>query len=149
MSSIPLTNHLDVVFKLAERCNLACPYCYYFEQENNISELSRALISEDTVIDTARFLRQGAIELGIGHIYLGLHGGEPTLLPKKRFDRLCAILRESLGDVTNLHLGMQTNGTLIDDDWIDLFAKHQVMVGVSIDGPKEAHDRFRPDRRGR
>ncbi len=44
---------------------------------------------------------------------------------------------------------MQTNGTLVDDEWVDLFAKHQVMVGVSIDGPKDVHDASRPDRRGR
>jgi len=142
-------NRLDVVLKLAERCNLACPYCYYFEQENNISELSRALIPEQTVIDTARFLRQGAQEMGIKNIFLGLHGGEPTLLPKKRFDRMCTIFREELADYTQLHIGMQTNGTLVDAEWIDLFAKHNVMVGVSIDGPKDVHDRQRPDRRGR
>lgn len=142
-------NSIDVVLKLAERCNLACPYCYYFEQENNISELSRALIPEQTVIDAASFIRQGVLDMGIEKIYLGLHGGEPTLLPKARFDRLCHILRESLDGCTQLHIGMQTNGTLIDDEWVDLFAKHRVMVGVSIDGPKEIHDRQRPDRRGR
>lgn len=149
MSNSSGGHHLDVVLKLAERCNLACPYCYYFEQENNIAELSRALIPEETVVHTAEFLRRGTLELGIGHIYVGFHGGEPTLLPKKRFDRLCTILRESLDDVTKLHLGMQTNGTLIDEEWVELFAKHRVMVGVSIDGPKEVHDRFRPDHRGR
>jgi len=147
--NIPLGNQIDVVLKLAERCNLACPYCYYFFQENKLSEISRPLIPEKTVHAVAAFLRKGALELNIKHIYLGLHGGEPTLLPKQRFDRLCTILREALDDVTELHLGMQTNGTLIDEEWIALFAKHQVMVGVSIDGPKDVHDQSRPDRRGR
>lgn len=142
-------NQIDVVLKLAERCNLECPYCYYFFQENKLSEISRPLIPEKTVHVLAAFLKKGAQELDIKHIYLGLHGGEPTLLPKARFDRLCTVLREALDGVAELHLGMQTNGTLIDDEWVDLFAKHQVMVGVSIDGPKDVHDASRPDRRGR
>ncbi|ACY15514.1 radical SAM protein [Haliangium ochraceum] len=143
-------NRLDVVLKLAERCNLACPYCYYFFQENDLAEKSAsALIPESTVREVAAFLRAGAEALDIGHLYIGLHGGEPLLLPKKRFDALCTILREELGDVAQVHLGLQTNGTLVDDEWIDLFAKHEVMVGVSIDGPPHVHDAGRPDHRGR
>lgn len=142
-------NRLDVVLKLAERCNLACPYCYYFFQENELHKQSRPLIPESTVRDVAAFLRRGVEELDIEHLYIGLHGGEPLLLPKKRFDVACRILREELADVTNVHLGLQTNGTLVDDEWIELFGKHQVMVGVSLDGPPHIHDAARPDRKGR
>lgn len=142
-------NRLDVVLKLAERCNLACPYCYYFFKENDLHKSGPALIPESTVRETAAFLRRGAEELDIQHMFIGLHGGEPLLLPKQRFDALCRILREELGDVTNVHLGLQTNGTLVDDDWIELFSRHDVMVGVSIDGPPHVHDAARPDHRGR
>ena len=116
-------NGLDVVLKIAERCNLACPYCYYFFQENDLYKSSPALISEATVRDVAAFLRRGVQELDIQHLYIGLHGGEPLLLPKKRFDALCRTLREELSDVTNVHLGLQTNGTRVDKEWVSLFAE--------------------------
>lgn len=142
-------NCLDVVLKVAERCNLACPYCYYFYQENDLHKGSAAFLSEDMARAAAAFLRRGAQDLKIEHLYIGLHGGEPTLLPKARLDKICTILREELSDVTNVHFAMQTNGTLIDEEWIELLAKHRVVVGVSIDGPPHIHDASRPDRRGR
>lgn len=142
-------NSLDVVLKVAERCNLGCPYCYYFFQENDLHKGSPAFMSEATVRAVASFLRRGAQEHRIAHLFIGLHGGEPTLLPKARFDQICTILRDALADVTTLHFGMQTNGTLLDDEWIELIAKHRVMVGVSIDGPPHIHDAARPDHRGR
>lgn len=142
-------NCLDVVLKVAERCNLACPYCYYFYQENELHKGSAAFMSEATVRAAASFLRRGAQDHEIAHLYIGLHGGEPTLLPKARFEQICTILRDELEGVTTVHFGMQTNGTLLDDEWIDLIVKHQVMVGVSIDGPPHIHDATRPDHRGR
>lgn len=142
-------NCLDVVLKVAERCNLACPYCYYFYQENELHKGSAAFMSEATVRAVASFLRRGAQEHQIAHLFIGLHGGEPTLLPKARYDQICTILRDELADVTTVHFAMQTNGTLLDDEWIDLIAKHRVMVGVSIDGPPHIHDAARPDHRGR
>lgn len=142
-------NYLDVVLKVAERCNLACPYCYYFYQENELHKGSAAFMSEETARAVAAFLRRGVQDHQIAHLFLGLHGGEPTLLPKARFDRICTILRDALADVTTVHFGMQTNGTLLDDEWIEVLAKHQVMVGVSLDGPPHVHDAARPDHRGR
>jgi uncharacterized protein len=142
-------NCLDVVLKVAERCNLACPYCYYFYQENELHKGSAAFMSEETARAVAAFLRQGVQEQHIEHLYIGLHGGEPTLLPKARFDQICTILREALSDVTTVHFGMQTNGTLLDEEWIELIDKHHVVVGVSIDGPPHIHDAARPDHRGR
>jgi uncharacterized protein len=142
-------NCLDVVLKVAERCNLGCPYCYYFYQENDLHKGSPAFMSEATARAVAVFLRRGVQEHRIEHLFIGLHGGEPTLLPKARFDQICTILRDALADVTTVHFGMQTNGTLLDDEWIELIAKHHVMVGVSIDGPPHIHDAARPDHRGR
>ena len=143
------SNSLDVVLKVAERCNLACPYCYYFYQENDLHKTSPTLIPESTIRDTVAFLRQGVQELNIEHLYVGFHGGEPLLLPKKRFDALCRMMREGLSDVTNLHLGLQTNGTRVDAEWIEFFSQHKVMVGVSLDGPPHIHNAARPDHKGR
>lgn len=149
MEDPDLVNCLDVVLKVAERCNLACPYCYYFYQENELHKGSAAFMSEETARAIAAFLRRGVQDHQIAHLFIGLHGGEPTLLPKARFDRICTVLREALEDVTTIHFGMQTNGTLLDEEWIELLDKHGVKVGVSIDGPPHIHDAARPDHRGR
>lgn len=144
-----LKNKLDVVLKLAERCNLACPYCYYFYKANDLHKDSDALIKESTIRQLAKFLRQGVLDLKIQHLFIGLHGGEPLLLPKKRFDAFIQIFKDELAEITHLNFAVQSNGTLIDDEWIDLFEKHKIVVGVSIDGTKEIHDASRPDHKGR
>lgn len=140
-------NRLDVVLKIAERCNLACPYCYYFFQEHN-PKAQRALIDEKTIRDVTEFLKEGTKQYNLKTLIIGLHGGEPLLMPKKRFDRYMEILNE-LNEVIDVQISMQTNGTLIDEEWIDLFEKHKIGVGVSIDGPEAIHDAGRPDHKGR
>nr|WP_279382542.1 radical SAM protein [Acanthopleuribacter pedis] len=133
---------------MAERCNLACPYCYYFFQENN-PNANRPLIDRETIVHLAQWLRRGAHDLALKNLFLGLHGGEPLLLPKKRFDEYVGILRQHLDDRVDLAISIQTNGTLIDAEWIDLFEKHRIIVGISLDGPEPLHDASRPDHKGR
>ncbi|MEK7339484.1 MAG: XyeB family radical SAM/SPASM peptide maturase, partial [Verrucomicrobiota bacterium] len=61
---------------------------------------------------------------------------------------MCQYFREYLGPLTELTFALQTNATLIDEEWIELFSKHRVSVGISIDGPKVVNDRFRIDHKG-
>jgi uncharacterized protein len=97
----------------------------------------------------ALWVADGCTELRIPHVKISFHGGEPMLIGVKAFDAACRLLREIIEPVATLSLSIQTNGTLLDDRWIATFAEHSVGVGVSIDGPKAANDRFRLDRRGR
>jgi uncharacterized protein len=94
------------------------------------------------------FLAQGAKDLTAETVRIDFHGGEPLMLGLSRFDELCTRLTQKL-EGTNVEFGLQTNGTLISDAWIDLFEKHKVGVGVSIDGPAEVHDKFRIDHKNR
>jgi uncharacterized protein len=142
------TNSFDVVVKVAERCNLACPHCYYFYLEYN-GATNAPLITEAVADELPRFLVRSLDELNLQRINVVMHGGEPLLLKKPRFDELCRRLRETLDPLVDLRISVQTNGVLIDDEWVDIFRRHQVTVGVSIDGSKQLHDRHRPDKRGR
>jgi uncharacterized protein len=83
-----------------------------------------------------------------GHtMELIFHGGEPMLIAPKLLDRFAEIMSERLqGKVS---LGMQTNATLVTDEWIEVLKRRRVMVGVSIDGPAEMHDLVRIDHAGR
>ncbi len=78
---------------------------------------------------------------------LAFHGGEPCLIGHQTFDRWCARARSTLGNMLRLTLVMQTNGSLFDRDWMDTLRKHRAAVGLSMDGPKEIHDRVRVDHR--
>ncbi len=71
------------------------------------------------------------------------------LMKKVRFDEMCCALNSSLHMVSDLRISIQTNGMLVDQEWIQLFSKHKIFVGVSIDGPEEDHNKYRVDHQGR
>ena len=83
----------------------------------------------------------------IKYVTIAYHGGEPLLVGKMRFEEFCSSAREILGP--NATLAVQSNGLLIDDEWINLFSKYGVVVGLSIDGPPSLHDANRMDHSGR
>lgn len=90
-----------------------------------------------------------AIEFGFCEtVRVIFHGGEPLLIGKSRFVDLCTELRGAVPG-ESLEFCMQTNAILIDDEWIAIFQRFAVSIGVSIDGPQEVHDRYRLDHRGR
>jgi uncharacterized protein len=82
-------------------------------------------------------------------VRLMFHGGEPMLAGASRFRRWLVRIAEELSEGRYVSLAIQTNATLIDDDWARLFAEFRVEVGVSLDGPPEVNDRFRVDHGGR
>jgi uncharacterized protein len=140
---------LEVVLKIVERCNLNCSYCYFFNAGDENYKNHPPFISLETVHKIAKFLVHGAQELKLERIVIDLHGGEPLLLPVKVFDQMCTIFRETLSPYLDLILSVQTNGTIINDNWINCFSKHNIFVGISCDGPPDLHDKFRIDHKGR
>lgn len=76
------------------------------------------------------------------------HGGEPTLMGLDYFRRVVELQQKYAGNKTIVN-SLQTNGTLLDDDWCNFLKEHNFLVGISMDGPKEIHDRYRVDRGGR
>lgn len=141
---------LQVILKTVERCNLACDYCYYFFGGDETYRDRPAVIRLGTVSALSTFLRRGADALQLREVNVVFHGGEPMLQKRGSFDAACQMLRDAFaGAKTNLTLAIQTNGTLVTDDWIKLFHKHHVGVGVSIDGPEAMNDLHRFDHRGK
>jgi uncharacterized protein len=140
---------LHVTLKLASRCNLDCSYCYVYNKEDQSWRDRPARMSDEVVEATIERLRRHCERSNQAVLRIVLHGGEPMMAGAKRVDRWCTMLRDGLADVAELKLAIQTNGTLVNDEWTELFARHRIVVGVSIDGPPEIHDAFRVDRRGR
>lgn len=140
---------LEVVLKITERCNINCTYCYMFNHGND-DYLSHPPYIKDTTLDQTAAWIEGAIaDFKIRTVTIIFHGGEPMMMKKERFDQMCTMFKERLGELTQLRFAIQTNAILVTKQWVHLFAKHRVSVGVSIDGPKQLHDAHRIDHQQR
>lgn len=141
--------HLEIVLKTVERCNINCSYCYFFNGGNETYKFHPPYITQETLLNIAHFLRQGCQELFPEKIEIIFHGGEPLMQKKAQFDEMCLLFSNALSKKTELTFALQTNAMLVDQEWIDLFAKHRVGIGVSLDGPKFYNDLHRVDHRNR
>lgn len=143
----PEIDHLQLVLKVAERCNIACTYCYFFFRGDQSYRDHSPVLAAKAAEQVGAFLRREIERYRIQRVTVALHGGEPLLMKKGRFRSLLEILRAACAGI-RLDLTVQTNGMLIDEEWIDLFNAYSVRVGVSLDGPSQANDRYRVDKKG-
>src|SRR5438477_758096 len=117
-------------------CNIDCVYCYLPDRNN-----SRQTMPLATVAQVARLIGDGS--LLDDHLDIVWHAGEPLVLPPSYYAEAIDILEKARPPRTTFHYGVQTNATLINNAWIDFFAEHDVKVGISLDGPRDLHDRNR------
>src|SRR5215211_7977437 len=136
----------QVILKVVETCNLNCSYCYMYHHADQSYRDRPGVMSEAVYLRTMLMLRSYC-ERHDSSIRLSFHGGEPTLLGKKRFAEWVFHAHKILGSLIDA-ISIQTNGTLIDEDWIQIFKRFRVSVGVSVDGPAWIHDQARVDHRG-
>lgn len=139
---------IDVVLKITERCNINCSYCYMFNMGNDDFKKNPKYISFETIERIGVFLYEGIEENNITGLNIILHGGEPLLLGKERFTKLCQHFLSKLGARTKLTLSLQTNAMLVDEDWINIFQEFNIEIGISLDGPQEYNDISRIDHNG-
>jgi uncharacterized protein len=143
------TTFFQVHFKIAARCNLNCSYCYIYNKGDSTWKDRPPIMSDEVFEAAIRRIRMQCDITRQKFLLLGFHGGEPCLAGARRFDRWCGLARDVLHDIADLHICIQTNGTLLDDAWADVFRRHKVNVGISLDGPPEVNDAFRIDHQGR
>jgi len=122
-------------------CNLDCDYCYLPERD------SRARMSLDTVKQAAQSLLKDGL-LG-SELTVVWHAGEPLAVPVDFYRRAFSIFDELFSGRCRVSHSIQTNATLIDEHWCELFSRHRVRVGVSVDGPATINDRHRKTRQGK
>ncbi len=121
-------------------CNLGCQYCYYLEKEQLYPE-DKTFKMPEPILEN--YIKQHIEACPDDVIAFSWHGGEPTLLGLEYFRRIVELQRRHKPRDKTILNGVQTNGTLLNDEWCRFFAKEGFAVGISIDGPKELHDRFR------
>lgn len=142
-------NSIYAVLKIAEVCNLDCPYCYFFYGGDESFLRRPKFITEKTIEDVGAFLAEGVHDYGIPRISISFHGGEPLLFGKERFIQMCRILHRHISPHAQLVLSMQTNATLIDPEWIDIISAYEIGVGISLDGPAHINDVLRINKNGK
>ncbi len=126
-------------------CNLGCQYCFFLSKENLYPARESPLMPDD-VLET--YIRQ-LMESSFGpQVEVSWQGGEPMLRGIDFFRRSVALANKYWRPGLRVLHTIQTNGTLIDDEWAKFFKQNGYLVGVSIDGPRDLHDAYRLDKRG-
>jgi uncharacterized protein len=125
-------------------CNLDCKYCFYLEKEKLFPSNENFRMS-DEVLES--YIRQYIAAQNVPEIHFAWQGGEPTLLGVGFFRKVVEFQKKYAGGKT-INNAIQTNGTLLDDEWCEFLAEHRFLVGVSVDGPPKLHDAYRVDKKG-
>jgi len=121
-------------------CNLDCHYCYYLKKKHLYPENEVFRMSDDILEE---YIVQHINASADPVIRFSWHGGEPTVLGLDYFRKIVALQRKHRPSNQRIINGIQTNGTLLDEDWCRFLAAEGFAVGLSLDGPQEMHDRFR------
>lgn len=136
----PFAKPLYVMLKPAgAHCNLACKYCYYLEKNKLYPTAQRHLMSDEML---EQFTREYIEAQTMNQVLFTWHGGEP-LLRSLDFYRKALSLQQKYAGGRRIDNVIQTNGTLLTDEWCEFFAQNHWLVGISIDGPQPDHDHYR------
>lgn len=142
----PFAHPLYVMLKPAGAlCNLACDYCYYLEKAKLYQESPRHVMSDELL---EKFIEEYINSQTMQEVLFTWHGGE-TLMRPLSFYRKAQALQKRYARGRQIVNCIQTNGTLLTDEWCRFFHDNQWLVGISIDGPQEFHDEYRRNRQGR
>ncbi len=127
-------------------CNLACQYCYYLKKEHlypdDESFRMPEILLEEYIVQHIEACAEPVVRFS-------WHGGEPTVLGLDYFRNIVALQRKHQPSNQHVLNGMQTNGTLLDEEWCRFLAAENFSVGLSLDGPQEMHDRYRLTKGGK
>lgn len=136
----PFARPLYVMLKPAgAHCNLACKYCYYLEK-NNLYQTSHRHLMTDEMLE--QFTREYIEAQTMPQVLFTWHGGEP-LIRSIDFYKKALALQKKYAHGKQIDNVIQTNGTLLTDEWCEFFAQNHWLVGISIDGPQKYHDHYR------
>ncbi|MEG2277309.1 MAG: anaerobic sulfatase maturase [Odoribacter sp.] len=141
--------HFHLIVKpIGATCNLRCTYCYYLEKSNLYPQHQHQYRMSDEVLELyiKNYIASQPTENP--RVVFAWQGGEPTLLGVDFFERAIE-LQQKYSDGRRIENTLQTNGMLIDEQWVRFFKAHNFLIGISIDGPQELHDAYRKNQLGK
>jgi serine-type anaerobic sulfatase-maturating enzyme len=127
-------------------CNLDCSYCFYLDRE---ADPYQALPGRRMTAETLERLVDTYLFYSYPNSVFAFQGGEPTLAGLEFFEKLVELQKRYGRTGQTVSNALQTNGILIDDNWCRLFKQYNWLVGISMDGPEEMHDRYRVNKQGK
>jgi uncharacterized protein len=125
-------------------CNLRCDYCYYLRKTDLYPGTSFRMSDETLESYTRQYIQSQQVP----EVNFGWQGGEPTLMGLDFFRKAVAYQQKYARPGMKIENTLQTNGTLLNDEWCRFFAKNRFLIGISLDGPREVHDVYRKDKGG-
>ena len=141
----PFARPMYVMLKpVGSKCNLDCDYCYYLEKAILYGRKNK-LMSEELL---ERFIQQYIESQTIPQIMFTWHGGETLMRPLSFYKKAVELQKKQAGG-RQIDNSIQTNGTLLNDEWCAFFKENNFLVGISIDGSQDFHDEYRRDKMGR
>lgn len=141
-----MMNSVCVMIKPASGgCNLRCKYCFYADEMANREVHSYGMMSDETLENVVRRVFDEAER----EAAFAFQGGEPTLAGLSFFESLISLVKKYNLRHLPVNYSIQTNGTLITDEWAEFFTKNRFLVGLSLDGDKALHDGCREDGKGK
>lgn len=142
---LPFATPLYVMLKpVGAACNLRCSYCYYLEKAELYGKQQQRYMSDELL---ERFTRQYLEAQTQPEVLFTWHGGEPLLRPLAFYQKALELQRQ-YGRGRQMDNCLQTNGTLLTEEWCRFFHDNNFLIGISIDGPEHLHDGYRRTRDG-
>ena len=142
----PFAKPLYVMLKpVGAVCNLACDYCYYLEKSKLYRDNPKHVMSEELL---EKFIEEYINSQTMPQVLFTWHGGETLMRPLSFYKRAME-LQKKYANGRTIDNCIQTNGTLLTDEWCRFFKENNWLVGVSIDGPQEFHDEYRKNKQGK
>lgn len=137
-----------IILKIAQRCNINCSYCYVYHMGDDSWKKRPKIVSNRVIRQTAERIKTHCENNNIYTFNIEFHGGEPLLVGLNRFREIVLILQDELTPKIKLRFHLQTNGLLLDNQWLDFFDSINLSFGISLDGPPDIADKFRVDHKG-
>lgn len=125
---------------VGRRCNLRCKYCYYLETRSHFQDGKPGIMNEKVL---ERYIAQHLEASSAQTVFFSWHGGEPLIAGIDFFKKVVQLQEKYRHSGRHIINGVQTNGTLIDNNWASFLSENRFMVGISIDGPGDLHNRYR------
>jgi len=130
---------------ISSTCNLDCTYCYYLSKETLPKGPATGRMSDEVL---ELFIQQYIAGVTTGEVVFSWQGGEPTLLGLDFFQKVVALEKKHARPGQRIQNDLQTNGTLLDEEWCEFLKASRFLVGLSIDGPRDIHDKYRVTKGG-
>ncbi|PID71052.1 MAG: hypothetical protein CR985_01665 [Flavobacteriales bacterium] len=132
-----------IVVKIASRCNLNCSYCYMYNLGDTSYKYQPKLMSHKTIDSLMHRVKEHCKKHDIKRFDFVIHGGEPLLAPQSLLEYFLDTAKNILEPNIYCVFFIQTNGTLITKEWVELFEKYDLNIGVSLDGNKKQNNKNR------